>query len=187
MKKKLCDMPLLGLLLSPLTIAADTSPPSQPEPLDEVIVQGSNAKLTELRDQIVELEDRFYARYNTLNTIDDFDIYCQKTTHAGSKLKLRTCRVVYESKALQTEARSHLWYLQRIEIGGQLREDVVVGAPPPPAVLAITARRKDFRKTMVAVTTANPELVDLLREREKLAQQYDKVRRKLFGLKPRSG
>jgi hypothetical protein len=49
--------------------------------------------------------------------------------------------------------------------------------------MAIEARRKDFRKNMVKVTSKNPELVEGLRERAEIAKLYEATRRKVFGLK----
>lgn len=169
----------------PNASASDAGPSS-----GEVIVQGSRT-LDEMRRKMIELEDRFYQRYNELNTLRDFDIHCAQETRAGTKLKQRFCRAVYESKAYEAEGRELAQFMQRItppdpSPSAAMSADlpVVIGAPPVSAIVAIEARRPEFRKNMVEVTTQNPELVRLLEQRAELAKRYDAARRKLFRLKP---
>jgi hypothetical protein len=176
------------------SLARGGSPPADtPAPgaaRDEVVVQGSRT-LDEIRQKMVKLEDQFYDRYNELNTIRDFDIQCGQEARVGTLLKRRYCRAVYESKAFEAEGREVAQFLQNLAppdtnpaSAGMPRDPpVVIGAPPPPAFIAIEARRPEFRKNMVEVTSKNPELIKLLQERAELARQYDAARRKLFGSK----
>jgi hypothetical protein len=181
------------VIFAPLTYA-DVPPADSPTlgaARDEVVVQGSRT-LDEIRQKMVKLEDRFYDRYNELNTIRDFDIHCGQEARVGTLLKRRYCRAVYESKAFEAEGREVAQFLQNIPppntnpaAAGIPRDPpVVIGAPPPPAFAAIEARRPEFRKNMLDVTSKNPELIKLLQERAELAKQYDAARRKLFGSKP---
>jgi hypothetical protein len=174
------DAALLCLVFAPLAqggSAVDSAAPKAPH--DEV-------------QKMIELEDLFYDRYNQLNTIRDFDVHCGQEARVGTLLKRRYCRAVFESKAFETEGREVAQFLQKIETApanpvaaAMAREPpAVTGGPPAPAIVAIEARRPDFKKNMMEVTSKGPELIRLLRERAELAKRYEATRRKMFGLKP---
>src|SRR5690349_6707097 len=69
--------------------------------LEEVIVSGSHLKPYELRQRIVEAEDRFYSRYNEINDEDEFDVNCIVVASTGTNLKHRICRPVFEERVIQ--------------------------------------------------------------------------------------
>jgi hypothetical protein len=163
---------MLFLLLAPLAQGAEVI-------LDEAVVEATRAKLTEMRQEMIRLEDRFYERYNELNGNDDFDIHCALETRPGTRLKGRHCRPVFEAGAVETEARDYLQQLPSVNDPTPKPE-----APPVPAIMAIEARRPDFRKNMVELTRKDRELFRLLRERDKVARKYEATRRKVFGMKP---
>lgn len=146
--------------------------------LDEVVVQGRRIELAQLRDQLIQLEDRYYARYNELNTRDIFDIHCADEARTGTRLERRYCRAEFEIRAFQQEGIEHYWSLFRV-MGGEskTREAVAEWIPPAPPSLQIERRRAEFRRTMERVTRDNPELVDLLQQRAQLAGKYEKLLR----------
>ncbi len=166
-------------------IAAPAAEPRGPQSaspgaqaLDEVVVQGRRIELAQLRDEMIRLEDRFYARYNELNTRDIFDIHCADEARTGTRLERRYCRAEFEIRAYQQEGIEHYWSLFRV-VGGdsKTREPVAEWIPPAPPGLQIERRRTDFRRTMERVTRDNPELVDLLQQRAQLAERYQKLLR----------
>lgn len=157
-------------------------------PLDEVVVEGTRGKLKQMIEQMVQLEDRFYERYNELNTNDDFDMYCAQEARIGTNVKRRYCHPVYETRAMETEGREYAQMMQfntGPPAGPMLPPGAVAAAgPPPPAIVTIEARREEYKDNLRKVASENPELVRLLRERYELAQRYEATRRKVWGLKP---
>jgi len=149
----------LGLLF-PAVRAAEpaTDPATTTQPLEEVEVIGK--KLSKLRQEVIEAEERYYALYNELNTNDDYDVHCVLEAHIGTRIKSRVCKAVYVAKAQEDEAQA---FLQ--------------GRVVAPASLVALTRQDDFRKSAIAVIKANPKLFDLLRERNELEQKYERVRK----------
>lgn len=175
---------LVCLLLAPLADGASPADPAEQSALrEEVVVEATRAKLNEIRHAMVRIEDRFYERYNELNTNDDFDVHCRREARVGTRIERRYCRAVYENKAYENEGRQGFINLQGLrDQAAPLPQGSV--SPPVPAIAAIEARREEFRKNMRDVVSRDPELIDLLRERAELGQRFEAMRRRLFGPKP---
>jgi hypothetical protein len=77
--------------------ASSTEKLSQLEQVDVY----ADRTLSQLRRDLVEAEDRFYAEYNELNDNDVFDVNCQRDPRTGSRLVLRICRAVYQEEAIR--------------------------------------------------------------------------------------
>lgn len=161
------------------------------EPLDTVVVQGRRAELAALRQQILQLEDRFYDRFNELNRNPEFDVHCSREARTGTLMKKRGCRAVYEDRALQEEGAQAFQYRQHIQDqatkafaprmpGGRPPDPTTMGGPPVPAQLKIELRRPEFRKNLLEVTQGDAELQRLLREKAEAEQRYVIVRKSLF-------
>ncbi len=169
------------LLTGLIQAASAAEPVVSPALLDEVLIEGRGATQNELLQQLVNVENRFYERYNELNDNDDFDVNCTREAPIGTRLQGRSCRAVYQEKAERTEGQeSYWWYFHTMDLGaasggimGRERQPARAVSPPAPAMLAILARRDEFRKTMVEVTSRNPELVRLLQERAELVKRYE--------------
>jgi hypothetical protein len=153
-------------------------------PLDEVLVKGRSGQLSALRREAVELEERFYDRYNELNPVDDFDVHCYTDARIGTLIKGRICRAVYESKALADEGREAFQFrqfiLEQVKLGAP--DPIAMGGPPSPAVMLIEARRPAFQKNMREVVGHDEQLIKLLHDRSEALRQYDTLRQQLFGL-----
>ncbi len=167
--------------LSPGAFAASTE---QGPDLDEVVVNG--AQLDQVMKELVEAEDRFFRRYNELNTKNDFDIQCQKEARIGTRLKKRHCRAGFEEKAIAEEGQEAGKIFQSIQ--DQFRQGasnpVVGGGPLVPGVQVMEMRRPEFREHMKEVVSRNPELIELLQKHAELIDRYNDLRRKLFAPKP---
>jgi hypothetical protein len=156
--------------------------------LGEVVVQGSRIELAKMRAQMVVLEQRFFERYNALNPIDDFDVYCNMELRTGTRVKRQSCRSVYENRAFEREGREYLQFLQSnaITSGGPVigltaEPPMMIGAPPAQtAEFEIGARRKEYQQNMIKVTRADPQLIELLRERSELIQRYNTLQKAKF-------
>ena len=127
---------------------------SKSELLDELQVVGK--KLYRIRMGAIDVEDRFYALYNDLNRDDDFDIHCKVEAPTGTLLKVRICRLALYEKALEEEARA---YLSGVDA-------------PPPAQLVALSRLNEYRDNALSLINANPQLRDLIREREAFEKKY---------------
>lgn len=160
-------MLVLVSLASFQCFAADPAPDSD---LDEVTVSGERVKIEALRREIVQLEDRFYDRYNELNTIDDFDIHCIEEARTGTRFIKRSCRAVYQEQALAEEGQAAFKILQRIRGPGPTVAD---SGPPVPATVTIERRLPEYKKNLEEVARRDPELTRLLEERARVIERYD--------------
>lgn len=177
---------LLALGLASLAQAAVEPLHSSPL-LEEILVHGRQPSMAQMREEMVRLEDLFHERYNALNTDDLFDIRCAEEARTGTRLARRYCRAVFEARALEDEGKAHLaalLYQSQGEPKSGESDRIMEWIPPAPAIVAIARKRQEFRETMLRVTTENPELVELLRQRQLLADKYEERRRERFGSTP---
>jgi hypothetical protein len=168
---------LSGALAFPAAQSRAAAAAPREQVLDEAVVEATRAKLREMRVQMVALENRFYEQYNALNGNDDYDIHCAEETTAGTRMQRRHCRPVFEARAVETEAIDYFIMLQNTTNAGAPMPAGSIG-PPAPAIMAIEAQRPDFRKNMIEITTKHPEVLDALKQRDRLAKRYDTARRK---------
>jgi hypothetical protein len=168
---------LAAVLLLP-TRAAE--PTRRSDDLDEVTVNGERVKIEALRQQIVQLEDQFYDRYNDLNPIDDFDVHCIEEARTGTRFIKRSCRAVYQEKAMAEEGQAAFKVFQRMH-PQQGNTPLSDGGPPVSATLEIQRRLPEYKKNLEAVTRRHPELASLLEERGRLIERLETAQRKLLG------
>jgi len=172
---------LCGHAMSGLTLPAGAAPANgaskdggTPPPgesiaqLDEVAVTGK--KLRVLRREVFKAEDRFYERFNTLNTRDDFDIHCRMDKPTGTIVPRRECRIQFLVEAGATDAREFF--------EGLTTAAAAPGVNAPLAVLQPLwlQRREEYRQTAKALLEKNPELLALAAEWGRLRAQYDRER-----------
>ncbi len=138
----------------------DTSPDA---PLAEVEITAERAHLSELRAAIVRLENQFYARYNQANTDHRYDIVlCHSYRITGSHLDRRLC------------GPATLVPVPRARMGGgsdpiamSLDEGAVsIETPSDPREL------RAYQRNMVEVVRQHPELLELVKQRNALAERY---------------
>lgn len=174
---------VVTLLLAPTAHALTVTITAKDLSLDEAVVEGKLSRLQDMRTEMSRLEDLFYSRYNALNAHDDFDVHCARETRAGTRLESRTCRPVFESEILASEA---IDYHRDLMLCCQMQTPLWLEPQRPPqqpvpASLLIDARMQDFRSTLLNVTRQNPELVQLLRDRAKVLKRYQATQRRLLG------
>jgi hypothetical protein len=148
----------------------------KPTELDEALVKGRRG-LDQFREAMVRVEDQFYARFNELNSDDDFDVHCATEVSAGTRLKRRYCRANFEADAQEAAGENHWDAEERTQ-----RIPPMPWEPPIPARVAMEPRRRAFREDMIKTATEHPELLELLRQRAALAERYEKLRRESFGI-----
>ncbi len=149
------------------TQSADTQPSPAAEESDEVIVRGT--PLWELRENVIKAEDRFYARYNELNKVDDFDVVCRWDAPTGSHVRRRGCLTRMIVRADQAYA------------GGLM--DFLGGYGPAPdndPHIVFLDRFVEFRENVQYLLKMNPELRRLVQERAIAVKRLNDERRKYF-------
>jgi hypothetical protein len=139
--------------------------------------------LQEMREELVRLEDRFYARYDELNTKDEFDIHCFKEARTGTRIIKRTCRARYEEDAVVAEGQQDTETRQVFENTLRFGKPQTPG-PAAPAIMAILSRLDEFRANMKSVVSRDTQMLGLLHDRAELAKRYEAARRKLFKRNP---
>jgi hypothetical protein len=150
----------LALGVAPVRAASPVAVNDATE-LPEVQVMGK--RLYQMRQDIIRAEDQFFARFNELNTDDDFDVHCTMEAPTGTRLKQRVCRVQFYEKAQAEEAQA-----------------LLRGEFAPPADLVAVERSAEYEKKALAVINAHPELLKLVREREALEKRYIATRKARF-------
>jgi hypothetical protein len=158
----------------PAVFAQDAMGPPKPaaaspmspgtEPLAEVEITGTRARLREMREEIVRLEDKFYQRFNELNTDDQYDVHCNMEQPTGTLLKYRVCRPEFVSTATSEEAKGFLG-----------------GYSVAPANMVIMAKYPDFEKQALSVINKDRGLRSLIRERDAVEARYENLRQLEFG------
>lgn len=148
---------------SPQPVALPQGPAAPPplEELDEAKVKAT--KLWQIRENMVALEEQFFARYNELNKNDDYDVHCSSEAPLGTRFKKRVCRIAYHEDAQAAEAQALLG-----------------GYSAPPASMVLLARYSDYEKNALAVINSDVRLRRLVREREELEKRYIAERKRRF-------
>jgi hypothetical protein len=73
------------------------------EPIEEVTAYGQKTLLN-LKYAALQAETDFFSRFNELNEIDEFDVYCDKTGSTYSRVKRRRCWSPFEREFDQDQA-----------------------------------------------------------------------------------
>jgi hypothetical protein len=152
----------MTMLAQPAAIAATEAATARPEQqLDEFDVKANH--LRQIRQAITEAENRFYARYNDLNTNDDFDVHCTRTAALGTHIARRRCEINFYEQALQEWASA--------TVGGYY-------APEPQ--LVYLERIQDYRKNALQVINRDLQLRKLIRKRDDLDKLYARRQKEIF-------
>jgi Secretin and TonB N terminus short domain len=133
-------------------------------PIDEVTVSGRYEKLSAMRKEYEQLEDRFYDEYNKLNTDPQWDVHCQQSASTGTHLRGRVCTPGF----VDTIERDFAVASLQGHAGG--------GSP----WVWIQAKKPAYQQNMTDLVKKNPKLLELLMKRNAAAQRYADVRKKKF-------
>jgi hypothetical protein len=97
----------------PSARAAPTDPPAPPD----IVVRGR--AYAELRLQIRLAEETVFARFNEINSTDDFDIHCRTEPFIGSRIPKRAC--------LSNSWREHDADIGKAILGGGIPPEFFIG------------------------------------------------------------
>jgi hypothetical protein len=146
--------------------------------LDQIDVYADRT-LSQLRRDLVEAEDRFYAEYNELNDNDEFDVNCQRDPRTGSRLVLRICRAAYQEEAIRESSREGLEMQQRFQDECRNGACSAPRTPPVPAGVTILAREPEFKRNMRSVVSRSRVLRRLLKERAEAQARLEAAQRRI--------
>jgi hypothetical protein len=73
---------------------------------EEIIVRGR--RLTDLRFEVEQAQERAYAIFNEINSDDDFDVYCREERKYHSRATQRTCRPQFENRISAEAAKAYM-------------------------------------------------------------------------------
>jgi hypothetical protein len=133
-------------------------------PQEEVEVTARRAKLSAMRAQMVNIEDRFYTEYNRLNTNHWWDVLCGRERLADrTHPEARVCRPRFEAQKMSPST----WGVGESAI-----------AVPVPENRDLTLKKwAKYEQNMLTQIDRSAELQRLIREREDLQKRYEATRK----------
>jgi hypothetical protein len=168
----------MQIIAKPLAAAAPWAqlPDPPPDgPMDEVRIEGRYQKLSEMKAEIENLEGQFYAAYNKLNPMPQYNIACQASAPLGSHIVQRRCRPLFISQAAELKSESFVDAQGRVLVDGSSNVS-------SPAI--IQQQMQAYQKNMIDIVRKHPELLQLLEERSALAERYQALLNKKLKKKP---
>ena len=73
---------------------------------EEIVVRGR--RLTDLRFEVEQAQERAYSIFNDINSDDDFDVYCREERRYHSRATSRVCRPQFENRISGEAARAYM-------------------------------------------------------------------------------
>jgi hypothetical protein len=203
---------LFGLLITSLVCRAETAAPDPAAPVDQVVVKATREKLAKLEKEVKLAEQRFYDRYNQVNTKRDYAVKCYNEADTGTRFKKTYCQPVFTTKAQEEQARRTVAALgssatpatsssaaasmhagATVGVAGmaggassgeasESSAGAATGVTGAPALMAVAGSQGDFQKNMLEATRKSPELMKLLNEYAEKMKEYEALQRQINGL-----
>jgi hypothetical protein len=156
---------MVGAIAAPAFAAADPKEAQAIETPDDVVIRAKRMKLYEMRMEMVQVEDRFYAKYNELNTDDDYDVVCSLVARTGEIRKTRKCRPAFVEGIQSVYARSVVGMFNSAIEGPPFH----IPSTPDAQLFSMWHEMKDHA---LKVINKSPELRAMIRHREALERSY---------------
>lgn len=137
---------LFTLIISTLSFPFAASAENK-EAIDNVVVVGEKS-IADLRRDVFEAEEDFYATFNKLNDVPEFDVRCFYEKPTGTRIKNHVCRAKFVSKAYSSHAARNGNDLSRVA-----NQD---------ANSALSIKTAQYQEKMETLVEANPELLAAL-------------------------
>jgi hypothetical protein len=138
-------------------------------PQEEVEVTARRARLSAMRAEMVQVEDRFYTAYNRLNSNHWWDVLCTRERLADrTRPNNRVCRPRFEAQKMSPNTWGN-WG----DAGG-------VAVPIPENRNLILRKWSEYETNMLSQINKSAELQRLIREREDLQKRYEATRKAAF-------
>jgi hypothetical protein len=122
---------------------ASTGTPKDDEAIESIVVVGQKS-LADLRRDVYQAEEDFYAIFNKLNDDKEYDVRCSYEKATGTNIKNHVCRARFVTNAYERHARRNRNNLSRAANQGadaKLQEQTVI-----------------FQEKLETLIAANPEL-----------------------------
>ena len=157
---------ILALFIAVLTLPmvavgqdgqVSTGAASNDETIDDIVVVGQKSR-SDLRREVFQAEEDFYAVYNKLNDDKEYDVRCFYETPTGTHQKNHVCRARFVTKAYERHARRN-----RNNLSSVANQDA------DPVLAEKTATYQQKLETLIAT---NPELQAALIHYNTLRNQY---------------
>jgi hypothetical protein len=162
--RELLALALAGLLSHEYASGAESEARTE---LDEVTVHGM--RLRDMPREIDKAEERFFQLYSELNEKEDLDIRCHKDKPTGSRIPQQICKPVFFARAQENLMQN---LLARLGVAGSLKRD----ARLPMQVMH--ERFDELVHNLAQLLEENPELMQLLEERNQLEDRYKAARKR---------
>ena len=167
--------PLLGalaLLCAGLVHAAEAAGEAPQDvrestKLDEIIIPGQLNSANAIKQALIDNEDRFNARYNELNQDDHYDVVCRDEIPTGSRVPRRNCQAKIVDEITTRGAQD---FFRNLGTGPGLwitRPD-----------LMRSQAMVELKDRTLALVQRDRQLQQVLQERARLEQMYQKQLRK---------
>jgi TonB family protein len=119
-------VPLVALSMNRVVAQSETTAPAgqadrPAEQIDEITVIGQRS-LRELRLEVQIARERVYDLFNSLNSHDEFNIYCYNVPRTGTRIPQRVCRPQYTDSATREASTNFLLGLVLECNGGPMDE-----------------------------------------------------------------
>lgn len=163
---RLLALALAGMLLHGHAVGVEATAATGTE-LDEVTVHGM--RLRDMPRAIDKAEERFFQLYNELNEKEDLDIRCYKDKPTGSRIPAQLCKPVFYARAEENLMQN---LLARLGVAGALKRD----ARLPMQVMH--ERFDELVDNLAQLLEDNPQLMQLLQERNQLEARYKAARKR---------
>lgn len=157
---------LVTAALLPVRLFAQDADPAEADvdaTIDEITVVGARS-LGAMRTKVTIAEDQVYALFNDLNEDDGYDIICKKETRIGSQIPKRVCLARMYREALAEET---------------VDEDF--GSVRTGRMTRNSKHQKILQEKMRTLARQHPELLQALRKRHALDQEFKKARDSKYG------
>jgi hypothetical protein len=132
--------------------------------LDEVVVSADRNQLQQMREEMLELEDEFYTRFNELNTDRAFEFNCSDTARTGTNFRRKVCRPRFANEAMGDEGRA---WMDGIRGPGTQN-----GSAIAPARQVIDIKNRQLMLKMVEMVRKDPDLQETLIRYGDLKKKY---------------
>jgi hypothetical protein len=130
----------------------------------------------QLQDEMVKVENEFFALYNQLNTDHQFDMVCRNERQTGSRFDARVCQPRYLLTAKENAASERVH--SAIAAGessapANSRGPDVGAAVAGGTATAHVSKDEAFRQNLLDVLQKSPELQGLGKKRDELQTRYE--------------
>ena len=125
----------------------------------EIIINGQDEKLSELKAEVFKAEDAFFEAFNRVNTKPEYRTYCDFELPIDSHLRWRICKPQFVEDATEEEGQSYLPF----------------GHAARPASMVINQKMPEYRQYLHKLVKQDPTLRKALGQYYALSQHYDAV------------